>query len=76
EEAPYSVLLSLQPELEPEAYTLTVEKGQLRLAGGSATGVFYGIQSLIQVLEQSPGNRWPVLTISDGPRFAWRGAHF
>lgn len=67
----------------PGAYTLAVDQKGVYIAGDNATGVFYGIQSLIQLLpvpDDEPANRLrqlPVayVSIEDQPRFAYRGLH-
>lgn len=75
------VRIVLDPALgaqSPEAYDLAIDPGrEIRLAGASAAGVFYGLQSLDQVLiaaRQSDGSLLlPPLRVSDKPRFAYRG---
>jgi len=67
---------------DPEAYTLLADPEQgVVIEGGSAAGVFYGIQSLLSLL---PVEVWakeeasiPIgaLTIADGPAFPYRGMH-
>lgn len=65
-----------------EAYDLIVAPGGVRITGGGAAGVIWGIQTLRQLLPpeaERPGTRrdaWilPAVTIHDAPRFAWRGA--
>ncbi len=59
------------------AYTLQVNKDQLYIAGDNATGVFYGVQSLLQLLplEKSASLKVPFVTIKDYPRFQYRGLH-
>ena len=42
--------------------------------GGSA-GVFYGLQSLIQLLPAGNSPEIPCLDIQDSPRYRWRGMH-
>lgn len=44
---------------------------------GDATGVFYGVQSLIQLLPFTKNTTLtiPQLTVNDKPRFAYRGMH-
>ncbi len=61
----------------PGAYTLTVKKNQVVIAGDNAEGVFYGVQSLIQLLPAEPSKSLtiPQVTIVDSPRFAYRGLH-
>jgi hexosaminidase len=77
-----SLHLSLDPGLHQEGYRLEVRPSGVRLAGGSASGVFYGLQTMRQLLPpavlRTAGTRtgpWilPALTVEDRPRFAWRG---
>ena len=74
------VTLRVDPALEPEAYALTCAPDGLDVAGGSAAGVFYGAQTLRQLLPPAALRRagpvgWdvPAVTVTDRPRFAWRG---
>ena len=79
------ILLRLDPQLPlgPEGYVLESSPEQLSITGNTARGLFYGIQTLRQLLPAPSGNgsaasgeSWsiPSLTIRDEPRFAWRGA--
>lgn len=58
----------------PEAYELKVSKDSITATASSATGLFYAAQTLIQMVDKE-NNSWvvPAATISDEPRFAWRG---
>ena len=49
----------------------------IRITGNDAAGVFYGIQTLIQMLPTRAGvvPRLPEVEIADRPRFAYRGMH-
>jgi hexosaminidase len=70
-----------------EAYILNVTKKKVVITSGSTSGLFYGIQSLRQLLPESieyekpsmaPRNQlWkiPAVTITDYPRFEYRGMH-
>ena len=65
---------------EPEGYVLTINKKGVTIAGGSATGVFYGIQTLRKSLvsiEKAASSiiHLPSSVITDAPRFSWRGMH-
>jgi len=64
---------------EPEAYTLTVEPGRISILGNSGAGVFYGLQSLRSLLPpdaaSQPGIVVPHVTVTDAPRFGYRGLH-
>ena len=66
-----------------EGYQLTVTPDSVRVVANSAAGLFYATQTIRQLLpaqiESEIGvdrNVWsiPALTITDYPRFAWRGA--
>lgn len=59
--------------IKKEGYLLTVNPSQISIIGHDAAGVFYGIQSLIQLSVQS--KTIPACRIEDYPRFAYRGLH-
>ena len=71
--------LTLSPKVaEPEGYVLTVNKKGITIAGESAAGVFYGIQTLRKSLFADSivySQNLPAVRISDAPRFSWRGMH-
>lgn len=58
-------------------YSLTVNKSEIKIRSASANGVFYGIQTLIQLLPYTQGTtiKIPAVTITDYPRFDYRGMH-
>ncbi len=56
-----------------EGYILIVDKKHISIEGGSAAGVFYGIQTLRKSLD-ADASLVPVV-IKDAPRFSWRGMH-
>jgi len=68
-----------------EGYILKVMKHQLIIEGSSGSGLFYGIQSLLQLLPPEvlqfskplTGRKFeiPCLEIKDHPRYAYRGMH-
>ena len=59
----------------PGAYGLTVKDKQVYIGGDNAAGIFYGIQTLIQLLPVEPSKSLaiPQVSIVDSPRFAYRG---
>ena len=62
----------------PGGYRLTVDAGDgVRIEGNDAAGVFYGVQTLIQLLPTRAGvvPLLPEVSISDYPRFGYRGMH-
>jgi hexosaminidase len=52
-----------------EGYTLSIMPQSVVVGASAAQGVFYGVQSLRQLLS----GEIPCLEIEDYPRFAWRG---
>ena len=65
---------------EKEGYVFSVNKNSILITGGSAAGVFYGIQTFRKALadeEQTKGGSvlLPAVNIVDAPRFTWRGMH-
>lgn len=84
EDEPDSVRLRLDDSLEPEAYRLAAVAGRgVEIRGGSPAGVFWGAQTLRQLLGPDAFRRAPVRpdaahavpagVIEDAPRFRWRG---
>jgi len=72
--------LVLSEEIEEsEAYHLSVDSSGITIKGKTEAGVFYGIQSLIQMLPPNlpevEGFQIPYCQIDDKPEFRWRGLH-
>lgn len=59
------------------SYTLAVTASGVKVRSHSGQGVFYGIQSLLQLLpvDKSAKLNIPWVSIKDEPRFAYRGMH-
>jgi hexosaminidase len=82
-----AVILSLDSKLKrlgPEGYRLEVVKNAVRVRAFQPAGLFYGVQTLRQLLPAEIFRRsrvaemdWivPAVEIEDVPRFSWRGAH-
>ncbi len=69
--------LSIDSKLPAEGYRLKVGPDRISIEGGDAAGVFYGIQSLNQMLIVGKDQKWagiPPMTITDAPSTTWRGA--
>jgi hexosaminidase len=58
-----------------EAYFLEVKADGVLIQAADNAGMFYGLGSLWQLLNQhsGPGGKLPVLKILDAPEFEWRG---
>lgn len=62
--------------LPPEWYALQIDADGIRIQAASEAGLFRGTRTLRQIVEQIGEDRHvPYLTITDHPRFAWRGMH-
>ncbi len=67
-----------------EGYTLFIYTDAVEIFGGSPAGVYYGLQTLMQLLPPEiesdtiiNGKEWslPIAVIEDYPRFKYRGMH-
>jgi hexosaminidase len=83
-----SILLTTKdakPELGAEGYELVVSADSVVVRAGKSAGLFYGVQSLLQLMPPEvfaakpvAGVDWkvPCVQIEDQPRFKWRGFMF
>lgn len=70
---------------KPESYLLEITTKTVGIAGQDEAGLFYGMQTLLQLLpveiysgkKLEPGRSWaiPAVEIRDTPRFPYRGMH-
>lgn len=77
--------LTTDASLGKEGYRLQVEKNKITIGAQEPAGLFYGMQTLFQLMQPSiegtsiaAGADWsvPACTITDTPRFGWRGLMF
>jgi N-acetyl-beta-hexosaminidase len=69
-----SLKIALPDSLGPEAYVLFVSPKEILVAGNSHQGVFYGVQTLRQLIRSNrSGNSIPCLSIIDWPVLKYRG---
>lgn len=80
-----TVVLAIENEdaaMGGEGYRLSVTTDGVALTAGTGPGLFYGVQTLLQLLPPEvfsakvvEGVRWsiPAVRIEDRPRFPWRG---
>jgi len=75
---PYATSITIitknDPHIVSEGYHLKISPRRITLTGNGA-GVFYGVQSLLQLLSQQGKGAYtiPCMDIDDFPRFAYRG---
>jgi len=75
------ILLRINPDLSEEigkeGYRMSINANKILIEGGEAAGVFYGIQTLHQLLQQDLSSGASSFTlkameVNDYPRFPWR----
>jgi hexosaminidase len=76
-------VLSRDKSIRKEGYRLKVAASGVSITAGDPEGIFYGMQTLLQLLNNEvessgvakPVTSWriPALSIEDYPRFGWRG---
>jgi len=64
--------------LGEESYNLSIDSDKITLNGADNAGAFYAIQSLLSLMPAGTANQFdlPKLTVTDSPRFSWRGMHY
>ena len=65
----------MNPNLPAEGYSLKITKKEIQVLYSDAQGLRYAIQTLEQLRNLSPNNKIPCMTITDFPRFRYRGVH-
>lgn len=58
-------------------YSLSIKSDKILISASDRSGLFYGIQSLLQLIElnkSDEGISLPALNITDAPAFTWRGS--
>jgi len=71
-----SIVLKLDnssPSMGNEGYKLTIQESSIQITAYRAAGLFYGIQSLRQIVAASESNSLPCAEITDAPQYPWRG---
>ena len=73
----HKIVLRCSEENDSENYKLNVKEDEIAISAHSRIGVFYGIQTLLQVINSSEIEqnevKIPCLEIEDSPRFSYRG---
>ena len=62
--------------LDEEEYELLITTDEVRLCARQPAGLFYAIQTFLQMIPPIPSSTvvLPAVSIKDSPRFVWRGA--
>ena len=78
-----TLALSDDKSIRKEGYRLKVTTSGITITANEAAGIFYGVQTLLQLFPKQIESKtavklfdgWniPVVTIEDHPRFGWRG---
>jgi hexosaminidase len=58
-----------------EGYRLVADATGVQIRGATPAGLFYGLQTLRQLVPLGGSGRVPHVTIDDAPRFPYRGMH-
>ena len=65
----------LDTKIGNEGYTLSIQNDRVFLNANTTAGLFYGMQSIWQLLTANDDTTLPCMDITDYPRFGWRGLH-
>lgn len=58
-----------------EDYEINVAENFMSVIGKDDAGLFHGIQTMLQLIQNSKDGKIPAVKIKDYPKFAWRGMH-
>jgi len=62
--------------IKTDGYELTITNNLVKLSANTDTGIFYGIQTLTEILKQDNVIYFPGCKIKDYPRYSFRGFSF
>lgn len=64
--------IAARPSAKPESYRLRLTSRGAELVGADEAGLFYGVQTLLQIFVLAPREAWTNLRIDDAPHYAMR----
>lgn len=70
------LLIQAEQHIGDEGYLLNINNRGIVITANTDKGVFYGLQSLLQILPAYRSNAaltLPLVSVTDYPRFTWRG---
>ena len=63
--------------LEEQAYSLELAGSGIKISANAPTGLFYGVETLVQLVKHAEGKRWlPEATITDWPDLEQRNIYW
>jgi len=71
--SPIKLTISNYSDIPEEGYQLYIKKKEIEIIANDNAGIFYGIQTLLQLIQQE-GVKIPTGKITDHPRFSYRGS--
>ena len=71
----YGIILDLnkKSDAKPDGYQLMINNKTVKLTGKNCNGIFYGIQTLNEILRKADSLYFPGCKIIDYPRYPYRG---
>ena len=71
-----TISIGLGKNLKPGGYRLVIEREKIMLEGFSPAAIFHGVQTLFQIIGQSPSGKLPLIKIDDWPDIPERGVYY
>ena len=68
-----NLILDGKANTAKEGYLLNITSSTITIKGTTSQGIFYGVQSLMQLIPFNADTKLQALEIRDEPRFGWRG---
>ncbi|MCE5345191.1 MAG: beta-N-acetylhexosaminidase [Bacteroidales bacterium] len=68
-----NLILDNKLSIAEEGYVLSVFPKEILVQAKTSQGLFYGVQTLLQLIPVNGDRKVPSLLINDEPRFVWRG---
>ncbi|HEX7411787.1 MAG TPA: family 20 glycosylhydrolase [Bacteroidales bacterium] len=68
-----NLILDANINTAKEGYILSVSNKEISIKAATSQGLFYGVQSLFQLIPINDDRKVPAIEIKDEPRFSWRG---
>ena len=69
------VILNLYQDGDSADYYIDVDNNGIRISSAAELGLFYGMQTVIQLISTAKDGKIQSQHISDSPKFLWRGMH-